>query len=618
MCGIIGYVGEKACDRILLEGLERLEYRGYDSAGISLLEKERGGIETIRSVGNLSKLREALGSDDHTATTGVGHTRWATHGAPTQRNAHPITDCSGTISIVLNGIVENYVALREELQADGHEFSSETDAEAVAHLVEREYFHGERRGDLVEAVKATFFRLEGHFAIVVMSTEHPDVLVGVRRQCPLVIGVGIGETYIASAVAAFLKWTKQIQLIEDDEIVVVTPQGARFIDVHTGDVSREITQVDWSEDAAEKHGYDTFLLKEIHEQPDALENTLGERLRRGAPVQLEDLGLDSGRVSTIDRVVILGCGTSYHAGLVAAYMFEQWAKLHVDVELASEWRYRDTPMSENTLVIGVTQSGETADTLAAMQRAVASGAHVIAVTNVLGTQATRIGHGTLFTRAGLEVSVASTKAHVSQIMAFALLAMFLAEERGTLDEHERDEIRQELHRIPDLLRVMLESQSWNENVRAIAERYNDRGFFMYIGRHAGLPVCLEGALKLREITYIPTDAYAAGEMKHGPIALLDSRTPTIVVATDSHVYEKVISNLEETRARGATVIAVASEGNTDIDSHANHVIRVPRVRNELMPMLAVVPLQLLAYHIATMRGLNVDQPRNLAKTVTVE
>ena len=613
MCGIIGYVGTKACDQILLEGLEKLEYRGYDSAGISMLDPDDGHIETIRSVGNLAKLREAVGTEDFAATTGVGHTRWATHGAPTHRNAHPISDCSGKISIVLNGIIENFIALRAELQEQGHHFKGETDAEVVAHLVEREY-----KGDLVAAVKAVYPQLEGHFAIVVMSTEHPDTLVGARRQCPLVIGVGDGETYIASAIAAFLKWTKEVQMIEDGEIVIVTPAGARFLSLETGELNREVTQVEWDEDAAEKQGYETFMLKEIFEQPESLENTLGERLRRGAPVALEETGLDGETIRKIRHVVILGCGTSYHAGLVGRYMLESWAGVHTEVDLASEWRHRDYPMGDDTLVIGVTQSGETADTLAAMEKAKVCGAKVVALTNIMGSQATRVADGTLYTRAGLEIGVAATKTHLAQVMAFAILALYFAEQKGVFNGEEHDLVRDDLHRVPDLLRVMLDSEPWHDNIRAIAEEFSDREFFLYLGRHLGLPVCLEGALKLKEISYIPTDAYAAGEMKHGPIALLDERTPTVVVATDSHVYEKVVSNIQEVKARGAKVIAIASEGNMGIKDHADHVIYVPRVRNELMPMLAVVPLQLLAYHIASIRGLNVDQPRNLAKTVTVE
>jgi glucosamine--fructose-6-phosphate aminotransferase (isomerizing) len=377
-------------------------------------------------------------------------------------------------------------------------------------------------------------------------------------------------------------------------------------------------QIDWDEDAAEKGGYETFMLKEIYEQPEALEQTLGERVRKGEPVDLAELNLTPEQAKAIQRVVILGCGTSYHAGIVGRYLLESWAGLAADCELASEWRYRDVPIGPNTLVVGVTQSGETADTLAAMEKAKLCGAHVVALTNVLGSHATTIADGTLYTRAGLEIGVAATKTHLAQVMAFSILAMYFAEVREAMGDEERDEIRGGMHRVPDLLRVMLESAPWHDSIKEVAQLFHDKSFFLYLGRHLGLPVCLEGALKLKEISYIPTDAYAAGEMKHGPIALLDENTPTVVVATDSHVYEKVVSNIQEVRARGAAVIAIASEGNVAIREHADHVIYIPRVRNDLMPLLAVVPLQVLSYHIATMRGLNVDQPRNLAKTVTVE
>ncbi|MCW2925084.1 MAG: glucosamine/fructose-6-phosphate aminotransferase, isomerizing [Thermoleophilia bacterium] len=613
MCGIIGYVGTKQADGVLLEGLERLEYRGYDSAGISLFDSDSGEFETIRSVGNLSKLREAVGDHERQSNFGIGHTRWATHGRPEEHNAHPFRSPDGKITAVVNGIIENYVELRAQLEAKGYVFTSETDVEVVPFLIDEAY-----NGDLLAAVKACHAQLEGHFAIVVMHTDYPDTMVGIRRQCPLVIGVGDGETYIASAIAAFLKWTKTVQMIEEDELVVVTPAGTRFLSLDSGELTREAMQIDWDEDAAEKGGYESFTLKEINEQPDALENTLGERMRHGMPADLSETGLTPEDVKKIRHVVILGCGTSYHAGLVGRYMIESWAGLHAEVDLASEWRHRDFPLGDDTLVIGVTQSGETADTLGAMEKARDRGARVLAVSNVLGSQATRVAHGTLYTRAGLEVGVASTKAHVAQVMAFAVLAMWFAEQRGSMEEAEHQVVREEMERIPDLMRVMLESEPWHESIREVAERFHNKEFFMFLGRHIGLPVGLEAALKLKELSYIPSDAYAAGEMKHGPIALLDDDTPTVVIATDSHVYDKVVSNIQEVRARGAVVIAVATEGNTEIRQHADHVLYVPRTRNELMPLLAIVPLQLMAYHIATLRGANVDQPRNLAKTVTVE
>lgn len=613
MCGIIGYVGPRKVDEILLQGLERLEYRGYDSAGISMFDEQSGEFETIRSVGNLKALREAVGGEERDASFGIGHTRWATHGRPEEHNAHPFRSPDGKVTVVVNGIIENYLDLRTELEGAGYVFTSETDSEVVPFLVDRAY-----TGDLLAAVKAAHAQLEGHFAIVVMHTDHPDTMVGTRRQCPLVIGVGDGETYIASAIAAFLKWTKTVQMIEDDEMVVVTPAGARFLSLDNGELTREAMQIDWDEDAAEKGGYETFTLKEINEQPDALENTLGERMRRNMPVDIAETGLTPEDAKSIRHIVILGCGTSYHAGLIGRYMLESWANIHVDVDLASEWRYRDYPLSDDTLVIGVSQSGETADTLAALEKAKICGARVLSICNVLGSQITRVADGTLYTRAGLEVGVASTKAHVAQVMAFAVLAMWFAEQRESMEETEHQLVREELHRIPELMRVMLESEPWHASIKGVADRFFEKQFFMFLGRHIGLPVGLEAALKLKEISYIPSDAYAAGEMKHGPIALLSEDTPTVVIATDSHVYDKVVSNIQEVRARGAAVIAIATEGNTDIQQHADHVIYVPRTRNELMPLIGIVPLQLMAYHIATLRGLNVDQPRNLAKTVTVE
>ncbi|MCZ4497260.1 MAG: Glucosamine--fructose-6-phosphate aminotransferase, partial [Thermoleophilia bacterium] len=391
-----------------------------------------------------------------------------------------------------------------------------------------------------------------------------------------------------------------------------------FLSLDSHELTREAMQIDWDEDAAEKGGYETFMLKEINEQPDALENTLGERMRRGMAADLAETGLTREDALKYERVVILGCGTSYHAGLVGRYLMESWGGVHCEVDLASEWRHRDFPLNENTLVIGVTQSGETADTLGAMEKARVCGARVLSITNVLGSQATRVADGTLYTRAGLEIGVAATKTHVAQVMAFAVLAMWFAEQRESMEATEHQLVREELHRIPDLMRVMLASESWHQSIKTVADRFADKQFFMFLGRHVGLPVSLEAALKLKEISYIPSDAYAAGEMKHGPIALLDEDTPTVVIATDSHVYDKVISNIQEVRARGAQVIAIATEGNTDIVQHSDFVIYVPRTRNELMPLLGIVPLQLLAYHIASARGLNVDQPRNLAKTVTVE
>jgi glucosamine--fructose-6-phosphate aminotransferase (isomerizing) len=605
VCGIIGYVGSRASKPLLLQGLERLEYRGYDSAGIALREDE--AIDYVRSVGNLQYLKEAAGPNGSLATTGLGHTRWATHGRVAVENAHPLTGCEdGRLAIALNGIVENYRELKDSLVAEGHAFSSETDAEVVAHLVERHY-----RGDLVEAVRAAYAELEGHFAFVVIHHDHPSLLVGARLQCPLVVGVGKGETFLASSIAAFLRETRRVQLIEDGEIVAITPEGATFVGV---DEPREVIEVDWDDEAAEKGGYETFMLKEIFEQPDAVRETIGDRARHGT-LDLDELGLTEEQLRNLRRIVILACGTAYHAGVVGRYIIEEWARVPVEPDIASEWRYRNPVLSKDTLVIGISQSGETADTIAAMRLAREAGAHTLAITNMMGSQITREVDSVVYTRAGLEMGVAASKTFTAQVALLSLIALKLAQVRKTLNHAEISFVVDELHSLPDKMAAFLDG---DHPIEEIAQRYYDKPFFLYLGRHIGLPVALEGALKLKEISYIPTEAYSAGEMKHGPIALLDDDTPVVVVATDIHVYDKIVSNIQETRARGAHVIAIATDGNEDIQHHADDVIFVPKTPNFLQAILAVLPLQLLAYRIARLRGLNVDQPRNLAKTVTVE
>ncbi|MDP9307100.1 MAG: glutamine--fructose-6-phosphate transaminase (isomerizing) [Actinomycetota bacterium] len=608
MCGIIGYVGQRPARDLLLNGLERLEYRGYDSAGLALLEEE--GLDYLRAVGNLQALKEAARDNGSDATTGLGHTRWATHGRVSERNAHPLVGCDEErIAVVLNGIVENFRELKNALEAEGHSFRSETDAEVVTHLVERHY-----RGDLAEAVRAAYKDLEGHFAFVVIHQDHPDELVGARLQCPLLVGVGDGEMFFASMAAAFLAETRRIQLIDDGEVVAITPAGARFLDVENGHVEREILEVDWDDEAAEKSGYETFMLKEIYEQPDAVKETLGDRVRHGHLV-LESLGLTDQELQNLRRIVILACGTAYHSGVVGRYIIEEWARIPVEPDIASEWRYRNPVLSKDTLVIGISQSGETADTLAAMRLAREKGARTLAITNMMGSQITREVDSVLYTRCGMEVGVAASKTFTAQVALLSLVALKLAEVRKSLPPEEIEVILDELYALPTKMVAFLEG---NHPIDEIADRYHDKPFFLYLGRHIGLPVALEGALKLKEISYIPTEAYSAGEMKHGPIALLDEDTPVVCVATSSHVYEKVVSNIQEVRARGAHVIAIATDGDEDIQHHADDVIFVPRSPAFLQAILAVIPLQLLAYRIARLRGLNVDQPRNLAKTVTVE
>jgi glucosamine--fructose-6-phosphate aminotransferase (isomerizing) len=616
MCGIVGFTGSRSCRELLLTGLERLEYRGYDSAGLSLCVD--GTVDSVHAVGNLAHLREAVAARDErggvavaeTATTGIGHTRWATHGRVTQENAHPHDDTSGRVHIVLNGIVENWTDLRQSLDADGAVFSSETDAEVVAHLVARHL-----NGDLTEAVRQAYLELRGHYAFVAMSADYPDILVGARKECPLVVGLGEGETFIASAIPAFLSETRRVQIVEDDEIVAVTAEGSRFLDVTGAPVEREVTEVDWDEDAAEKGGYETYMLKEIHEQPAAVAETVGDRVAHGT-VELGEIGISDEELAGLRRVLVVACGTAYHSGVVARYAVEEWSGVPVGVDIASEFRYRKPLFDEKDLVIGISQSGETADTLAAMRLARDSGARVLAVTNVMGSQATRDAHGVIFTRAGLEVGVAATKTFVAQLAVMYLFGLKLAQARGAISAERLAQLVAELKEMPHLLEAVLESTTGQ--VDEIAERWKNSGFFLYLGRHIGLPVALEGALKMKEISYIPTDAYAAGEMKHGPIALLDERTPVVAVANHSPVLDKMLSNVSEVRARGAHVLAVATEGDHQVAEHAEDVVYVPETDWLLQPILAVVPLQLLAYRVARAKGLNVDQPRNLAKTVTVE
>jgi glucosamine--fructose-6-phosphate aminotransferase (isomerizing) len=621
MCGIVGYVGKRPAQDILLAGLQKLEYRGYDSAGISVIDAAE--IDSVRAVGNLANLKAAIDAQQavedgggvavatRVGTTGIGHTRWATHGRVNEENAHPHFDTANRVHVVVNGIVENYLALKHRLADMGAEFTSETDAEVIAHLIS----HHLATGSLTEAVRAAYAELQGHFAFVAMAVEEPETLVGARRECPLIIGRGDGETFLGSAIPAFLAHTRKVQYIENGELVVVTPEGTTFL-TPAGDVlERAVVEIDWDEETAEKGGYETFMLKEIHEQADAVAETIADRTVRADGVDLaEEASFDEELLRDVNRIIVVACGTSYHAGLIGRYAIEEWARIPVEMDVASEYRYRNPVVGPGDLVIGITQSGETADTLAAMRLASDRGAKVIAITNVMGSQATRDADGVLYTRAGLEIGVAATKTFVCQVAVVYLLALRLAELRGTLDVEQRTRLVSELKRVPHEIDALLE----HLDLDGIAEQHFQREFFLYLGRHVGLPVALEGALKLKEISYIPTDAYAAGEMKHGPIALLDESTPVVCIATDSPILDKVVSNVQEVRARGAHVIAIATEGNIEIGEHADEVVRIPAMDWMLQPLLAVIPLQVLAYKIARLRGLNVDQPRNLAKTVTVE
>jgi glucosamine--fructose-6-phosphate aminotransferase (isomerizing) len=623
MCGIIGYVGNRPCRDVLLQGLRRLEYRGYDSAGLAWRDGE--SVQCIRSIGNLDSLEAALARDEasrggtatatRTATAtstlfaGIGHTRWATHGGVTERNAHPHEDASGRVRIVLNGIIENHLELREQLAADLIEFSSETDAEVVAHLIALN-----NTGDLVDAVRRSLDDLVGHYAFVAMWDEQPDTLVGVRRECPLVVGQGDGEQFIASSISAFHSHTRKVVMLRDGEIVALRPDGVTVFDADGVALCPRTTDVDWDEDRCEKDGFETFMLKEINEQGNAVAETLSH-WRASSLAEAHGI-LSDERLRSVDRIIVVACGSSFHAGLAARQAIESWARIPVEVEIASEFRYREPIVGPGTFVIGITQSGETADTLAAMRLARAQGATVLAVTNAAGSQATRDSDGVLFTRAGLEMGVAATKTFVAQVALMYELALRLATVRGSLPEARLLELQESLEQVPGMIDGVVTAV--NDEVRTIAERLAWSPFFLFLGRLSGLPVALEGALKLKEISYVPTDAYAAGEMKHGPIALLGPDTPVICVATDERVLPKLLSNLSEVRARGAHVLAVASEGCREIGEHAEQVVYVPRTDPLLQVMLGIVPLQLFAYHLARARALNVDQPRNLAKTVTVE
>ena len=617
MCGIIGYVGSRACQAVLLEGLRRLEYRGYDSAGIAWREDASAGM--IRSVGNLDALQAALagaaGSPPVASATtapisvGIGHTRWATHGGVTESNAHPHHDATGRFKIVLNGIIENHVELRERLSADLVRFTSDTDAEVVAHLIALNY-----AGDLADAVRRSLEELTGHYALVAMCDDEPDTLVGVRRECPLVVGIGEGEQFIASSISAFLSYTREIATLADGEIVRLTPDRVELAAADGLPRVPARERVEWDQDTCEKDGFETFMLKEIHEQAHAVADTLA-RLRATAQQDANGV-LDVGRLREVERIVIVACGTSYHAGLAGRSAIERWARVPVDVEIASEFRYREPIVGPRALVLGISQSGETADTLAAMRLARDQGATVLAVTNAAGSQATRDSDGVLFTRAGLEVGVAATKTFAAQVALMYELALRLADARGAQPQARLTQLRADLETLPALIDRVLASV--DAPVRELAGWLATSPFFLYLGRLSGLVVALEGALKLKEISYVPTDAYAAGEMKHGPIALLGPQTPVVCVGNDPRVLPKLLSNLAEVRARGAQVVAIVPESAPEIADYAEHVIRIPDADPLLGVVLSVIPLQLFAYHVARARGLNVDQPRNLAKTVTVE
>jgi glucosamine--fructose-6-phosphate aminotransferase (isomerizing) len=607
MCGIVGYVGEKRATDVLLGGLARLEYRGYDSAGVAVIED--GRLTVLRRVGKLVNLRDAIGATPISGTTGIGHTRWATHGKPSEENAHPHTDCTGRIAVVHNGIIENYSDLRGELAGAGHILRSETDTETVAHLIES-YFEG----DLATAVRTALKRIDGSYALSIVHLDRPDEIVAARKDSPLIIGLGKGENIVASDIPAVLEYTRQVLVLHDEEVALVTADAVTVFDLDGNEVDQEVMTVEWDLDAAEKGGYEDFMLKEIFEQPKALRETLRGRMA-GGEIQLSELQMTPDEVAAIERVFIIACGTSYHAGLVAKTLIEQWARIPVEVDVSSEFRYRDPIVDDETLVVAITQSGETADTLAGVREARERGAKVIAITNVVGSRVTRESDGVIYTHAGPEIGVAATKTFTAQIAAVTVLALKLAQAKCALPDERIVSLFEELLTIPDVVETILSDLS---RLEECAEAYKDVSSSLFLGRGFGVPVAMEGALKLKEISYIHAEAYAAGEMKHGPIALITEEVPVVVVATQGHTYEKVVSNIQEVRARGAQVIAVATSGDDDILKHAEHVLHIPRTSESLTAIPATIPMQLLAYRIAKLRGCNVDQPRNLAKSVTVE
>ncbi len=609
MCGIVGYTGPREAGPILIEGLARLEYRGYDSAGIALVD-DGGDLFVEKKAGKLANLRAAIADRTPHAAIGLAHTRWATHGRPNDLNAHPHQDCTGEITVIHNGIIENFRELRDGLEARGHRLASETDTEALAHLVEEAY-----QGDLADAVRATLRQVQGAYAIAVMHRGVGDRLIGARKDVPLVVGLADGESFLASDVAAILAHTDRVIFLEDGDVADLHPTGVTITDVDGRPQERTVTVIDWSPEAAEKGGYEHFMLKEIHEQPESLRQAITGRVTRENHIWLEELEGFAETLATIDRVELIACGTAYYASLIGAAAIQDWIGIPARATVGSEFRYSPPPIDERTLVIAVTQSGETADTIAPTRLARERGAPVIAVTNTVGSAITREAHRVLFLQAGPEIAVAASKTFVAQVTTLVILAAAIAKARGALGLEQEQELGAALHALPDGAAKALENAS---GIRDLARRYvNSRGF-MFVGRGYTYPTALEGALKLKEVSYVHAEGYAAGEMKHGPISLLDAECPLVAVATRSSVYDKLVSNVMEGRARDARVIAVATEGDPQIERFADDICWVPDTHEALSAVLAIIPLQLFAYHVAIARGTDVDQPRNLAKSVTVE
>ena len=612
MCGIVGYIGHQDALEVVVDGLRRLEYRGYDSAGVAVLSAD-GELVVERKTGKLANLDKVLAERPLPGTLGIGHTRWATHGPPTDRNAHPQVDCAGRIAVVHNGTIENFEQLVEGLELRGHRRASDTDTEVVAHLLEERL--PACAGDLAAAVRSVCRDLEGSFVLVVTHVDTPDLVVGARRNLPLVAGVGDGENFLGSDVTAFIAHTRDALVIDQDQVVELRRTGVTVTDLDGAVVVPEAMHVDWDTAAAEKGGYEFFMLKEIEEQPEAVRATLGGRLSPEGLLHLDEIALSDEDLRAVKQVVIIACGSSYHSGMIGKYAIERWCRLPVHVELASEFRYRDPVIGRNTLVVAVSQSGETADTLEAVRHARSQEAWVLAVTNTVGSSIAREADATLYTRGGPEVAVASTKAVITQITAMYLVGLYLAQVRRTRDTDEVRAHLADLEQIPDLLVEVLARM---EGVREIAREIAHEERVLFLGRHVGYPIALEGALKLKELAYVSAEGFSAGEIKHGPIALIEQGTPVVVLATRHVLQPKLINNVQEVRARGAKTIVIATDGDDSCVPYADHLVRLPDTKSLLAPLLTIVPMQVLSAEVARVRGLDVDQPRNLAKSVTVE
>ena len=609
MCGIVGYVGDRQAAEFLLDGLSRLEYRGYDSAGIAVYDGEN--IRVAKSVGRLAALRDKIKGNVPVGSLGIGHTRWATHGRPSDVNSHPHTDCHGDFAIVHNGIIENYLSLKEELIAKGHVFKSETDTEVVVHLLEDVY-----TGDFVAAVRAVLARIEGSYALVFMSRRHPDMLICTKQDNPLIIGLGEGENFIASDIPAIISKTRRTYILSDGEVAVVRKNAVEVTNHLGTPVPKKVFEVTWNAEAAEKGGYEHFMLKEIHDQPKAVRDTMSQRITADKKaISFEELAWDADYLNSFNKIYIVACGTAYHAGLVGKYYIEKLARVLVEVDVASEFRYRDPIVDEHTLLIVVSQSGETSDTLAALKESKRRGAKTLAITNVVGSSIAREADQVVYTWAGPEIAVASTKAYTTQLVLFFMLALYMAEIKGSISAERTAELVAQLHEIPAQVSEILSDV---DPIKTFAKQYGFNEDVFYIGRGLDYAVSLEGALKLKEISYIHAEAYAAGELKHGTLALIVEGVPVIALATQRNVYEKTLSNIKEVKARDAVVIGIAAEGDIELKKYVDHVMHVPASDEFIMPILSVIPLQLLAYYAAITRGCDVDKPRNLAKSVTVE